>query len=177
MTPSSLTTSSFTYVVSLPSSKKQFERKRLLPCFRFSGTVFVAPPFLHLLSWAKLNWCYHPPPWCSTRLIFFCECVMIFLCLNSLAFVVLFLLNEDGIFEARFSENMTERGFLISSVGLQSNVPAFNRGSDSIDREAMWSNCEDSYRNYAFVKLRKMQSFYIPNLSLYVFYVFVHLFP
>lgn len=62
---------------------------------------------------------------------------MIFLCLNSLAFVVLFLLNEDGIFEARFSENMTERGFLISSVGLQSNVPAFNRGSDSIDREAM----------------------------------------
>lgn len=108
---------------------------------------------------------------------FFCECVMIFLCLNSLAFVVLFLLNEDGIFEARFSENMTERGFLISSVGLQSNVPPFNRGSDSIDREAMWSNCEDSYRNYAFVKLRKMQSFYIPNLSLYVFYVFVHLFP
>ena len=52
-------------------------------------------------------------------------------------FVVLFLLNEDGFFEARFSANMSERGFLIWSVDLQSNVPAFNRGSDLINREAM----------------------------------------
>ena len=52
-------------------------------------------------------------------------------------FVVLFLLNEDGFFEARFSANMSERGFLLRSVDLQSNVPAFNGGSDSITREAM----------------------------------------